>query len=186
MRYITSAAITICLMMVMGCPRHRVEVTTKDPIVVKLEANVHIYNHAQNIEDIVSGEQPLDVPEDVELPSSYFFDPFASSACAADARVLRKAVMSRKARYGRVQELKQRGIAGESLLGYLEIRSRATPDQKRLVRKENEDRKIIYVETANEKGYPVSEIQRGFSDVLRKKAEPGMWIETERGWVRKK
>jgi len=185
MRYVTAAAVTIGLLMVLGCPRHRVEVTTTEPIVVKIEANVHIYNHAQSIEDMVSGEQPLDAPAGGESPSSFFFDPFASTAHAADDIALRKAIQRRRARYSRVQELKRRGIAGENILGFLEIRSRATASQKKLVQAENEDRKIIYRETAREKGVPVAEVKRGFGAVLRERAKPGMWIETVQGWVQK-
>lgn len=169
----------------LACMKHSVDVRSREPIVIKVEARIDVYNHAAEIEDMVSGKQPMDLPEEEGGSSSFLFDPFASSAYAGERRGLRKAVARRKERYGSVQELKRRGIAGENILGYLAVRSKAAPHQKILIKKENEDRKIIYAETARERGVPLKEVQRGFSGVLRKRAEPGMWIETESGWVRK-
>ena len=168
----------------LACTRHHVTVKADEPFVIKVEARIDIYNHAAEIEDMVSGKQPIAVPDE-NGTSSFFFDPFASNACAGDVGRLRKAIANRKQRYGLIQELKRRGVAGESAEGFLSIRSRATHDQKMLVRNENEDRQVIYVETARERQVPLQEVQQGFADVLRKRSEAGTWIETKRGWIQK-
>ena len=52
-----------CLAFSPACTRHRVDVRTEEPIVIKVEARVDIYNHAVAVEDMVSGERPVEPPE---------------------------------------------------------------------------------------------------------------------------
>lgn len=186
MKITLAIVVLCCLAFSPACTRHRVDVRTEDPILIKVEARVDIYNHAVAVEDMVSGKRPVEPPEELEKKRTFFFpDPFSSDAFAAEETVMLQAIERRKARYDSVQELKRRGIAGEDLMGYLVVRSGATPAEEDLVRLENGDREFIYRETARVKGAPLSEVQKGFSTVLRNRAGKGTWIEIESGWVRK-
>jgi uncharacterized protein YdbL (DUF1318 family) len=186
MKITLAIVVLCCLAFSPACMRHRVDIRTEDPIVIKVEARVDIYNHAVAIEDMVSGERPVEPPEALgDKQTFYFPDPFSSDAFADGDSVMLEAIERRKARYDSVEDLKRRGIAGEGLTGYLEARTGATPAEEDLIRIENEDRDLIYRETARMKGAPLEEVQKSFSAVLRKRAEKGTWIEIESEWVQK-
>lgn len=185
MRPFAVAILVICLVFVAACTRHRVELEANEPIVIRVEARVDIYNHAAEIEDMVSGKQPIKLPDSGGDQSFWLPDPFASCAYAAEENSLKRAVARRKARYSQVQELMRKGIVGEDTKGGLSFRALATEGQKKLVREENDDRRIIYRETARQKKASLAEVERAFVEVHRKKAEKGTWIETGQGWSRK-
>ena len=52
-----AALICLCFpALFLGCTRHHVKVEATEPIIIKVEARIDIYNHAAEIEDMVSGK----------------------------------------------------------------------------------------------------------------------------------
>jgi len=172
-----------------ACTKHEVTLKSEDPIVIKLEARVDIYNHAAEIEDIVSGDKPLESLEEDKKENQegswLKLNGLSSRAWAATLSEKEEAIQNRRNRFSRVADLKTRGLAGENHRGYLEPRGKCSQEVKDLIKAENQDRKIIYQATANEQGVSLAEVEAIFAQLHRDRAEPGEWIQINRGdnWV---
>jgi len=195
-----------------GCQtRHEVEVASKDPIRIDMNVRVDIYDHAQVIEQIVSGDRP---PEFEDGPAQ------GSGAAPAGGRsdrpgtrqegrhlrsdLLRvaaadgeepevteeefqKAVLARRQRFQKILSLKEKELVGENRWGLLTARRNLDSEQRTLFNHENRDRLIIYRYEAQRKEVSLKAVQAIFAKVQREQAKPGTWIEipekdAEEGW----
>ena len=176
-----------------ACTRHEVEIRSKEPIVIRVEAKVDIYNHAAEIEDVVSGKIPLENLEEGEGPGDGSWLKrldFCSSAWAETGDTNEEsAIRSRRRRFPRVADLKSRGLVGENHRGYLEARKRVSPDEAGTIAAENRDRQVIYRSVAAKQGAKLNEVEASFAQLHRDRAGSGDWIQASRGgkwvWVRK-
>ena len=183
-----------------GACTHRVKV---DPVKIDITARVDIYQHAGDIEDMVSGEKPVPAPEEAEGDGKTGFNIglVSGMAYAAEAKLkemtpgIAARIKRRKARNADVEAAKKDRAVGESNLGLLAERpnKRISSDEsyrkkiRDLVSAENEDRSFIYREIARQNGMPAEktgEIGKVFARVHRNKAADGEWIQlpdTEEG-----
>ncbi|MEA1928230.1 MAG: YdbL family protein [Candidatus Auribacterota bacterium] len=194
-RYLALVVIFIasCFIGFPACTKHEISLKSPDPIVIKLEARLDIYNHASEIEDMVSGDQPVKEIEEVteedtdeNLDGSWLKKfQFCSSAWAEPIQPENAAIKSRKARYPRIEELKARGLLGENHQGYLDPRGQISPEVKNLLQAENQDRRIIYQSLAEKQKAGIRQIEASFAQVQRDRSRPGEWIQVlkEGKWI---
>jgi hypothetical protein len=104
---------------------------------------------------------------------------------------LMRAIESRRARRGEIDELKAKGCVGETNQGMLEARAgQGCPGNVgQVVSAENADRNYIYSTLMQQNNIPASDASRvhaAFAKVRRDRAKPGEWIQLETGqWVHK-
>ena len=111
---------------------------------------------------------------------------------------IQKALNHRKMRSHKLQALKAKGVIGENSLGFVRVlKSRSwfarifKPSNKAkiLVKKENQDRKLIYntiVQQNHLKPDQIVQVEKEFSKVRRDRAKPGDFIQQPSGkWVQK-
>jgi len=193
--YLVLIAIFIvsCFIGFPACTKHEITIKSQDPIVIKLEARLDIYNHAAEIEDMVSGNQPVKEQEEDtdENTDGSWLNKFqlCSSAWAAPVQPENAAIRSRKARYPRIEDFKARGLLGEDHNGYLDPRGQISPEVKNLVQAENQDRRIIYQAVAKKQNASIQEVETSFAQVQRDRAKQGVWIQVLQDgkwiWVKK-
>ena len=177
---------------------------------------------AQQIEDEVqrtagSASSPTPAPEPTPTPVaepaagapesllSWVLSPGASTAYAAQDEVaapeitnpaIRKIIDSRATRLAAVNDLKAKGVAGESNQALLVVRNldaiqglKERADAQKLIKDENTDREQLFKEIAAAKDVELSQlpqIRTTYAEALREKAHPGDWIQLPDGsWAQK-
>jgi uncharacterized protein YdbL (DUF1318 family) len=109
---------------------------------------------------------------------------------------IRKIIDSRAARLGAVNDLKAKGVIGESNQALLVVRNldaiqglKERADAQKLVKDENADREQLFKEIAAAKNVDLAQlpqIRTTYAEALREKAHPGDWIQLPDGsWVQK-
>ena len=85
-----------------------------------------------------------------------------------------------------INKMKAAGLIGENNKGYLAVRTKVSPEQQRIVKEENSDRKKIYELLAKKTGQSVDVIGRRRALAIAKKTKTGYWLQKEDGtWYRK-
>ncbi|MBI3991272.1 MAG: DUF1318 domain-containing protein [Candidatus Omnitrophica bacterium] len=171
--------------------KHKVEIETTKPIVIDVKARIDIYQHAADIEDMVSGKKPISVPDKPGPKSKESSFLFISAAYAEESKDVEAAIRSRRDRFEELKAYKSKGNAGEAHTGMVSIKDMPSgaDEQKKLeklIADENRDREIIYKDVAEKKGIPISEIRETFAKAQRDKAGAGEWIEVKdekNGWI---
>ena len=79
-----------------------------------------------------------------------------------------------------IVELKKAGIVGENNLGYLEFRG-AVKKNEDVVNAENEDRKKVYEAIAKKENTTAELVGKLRAKKIAEKAEPGDWLQDEKG-----
>lgn len=84
-----------------------------------------------------------------------------------------------------IKDLKARGVVGENNQGYLEYR-KGGEEQKTVVAAENADRKLVYQAIAKKQGSSAEHVGRRRALQIKEKADPGDWLQDEKGQWKKK
>lgn len=103
----------------------------------------------------------------------------ASSAFAEDIkeRMLKRVPL--------INSLKVKGIVGENNRGYLEFRG--SREQAEVVETENNDRKTVYSQIAQQQGTGVEVVEKHRAAQIEQRAAPGEWLQDAGGkWYQKK
>ncbi len=163
---------------------------------------------ASRIEDMVrSPENPKPPAPPKKEPQSRLSQPLLAAAgpgeAAAENRTIviaqeprvdtpeiRRAVASRNARFGEMQQWKGRGCIGESNQGLVEARpGQGCGDLGRLIGAENADRQLIMDTFMRQNNIPASDagrVRAAFAKTNRDRAQAGEWIQQDNGqWVKK-
>ncbi len=84
-----------------------------------------------------------------------------------------------------ITELKEKGIVGETLQGYLAFVTDNKPNQD-IIEKENIDRKTIYSLISKKEGLALKEVEKIRAGKIAKDANPGEYLQKEDGtWYQK-
>lgn len=147
---------------------------------------------------LVSGCAPtvrLDTPEPVKIDVAMKVDVYThqqeSSGQAGAGKEKKTPRERRRHRMAEVQNLKNDRIVGEGNDGYLEMHTVPTDPTyadyaQRILAEENDDRKKIFDQQAEEKDKPVRQVAREFAQRAIEASFPGEWIQKPDGeWVRK-
>lgn len=153
---------------VLGCAK--VSLQTSEPIKVDINMRLDIYQHAveeiDSIEDQVFGDKMS----------------FRLPALIRDAYALtdvEQAVYSRKARTKKIEQMFANGLVGEDRNALLIIlKDGASDSDKKFVKDENADRKLIYKATAEKMNLEYNKIVKLFYDDHFKRAQKGYMFET--------
>ncbi len=192
----------LCLLV--GCS-HKLQVSTPEPIVIDVRARIDIYQHASSIEDMVSGEKPIETVGHKKNGAN-ILDLIIGTAYAEEIDIkymtkeVEEAVRSRKERYPELQELKKDRSAGEDRNGLVQLRESQKIKEdneyrkkaEELIRLENRDREVIYKAIAEQNGIDIEKVKETFTKVHQDKAKTGEWIEArqedsgEWKWVQKR
>jgi uncharacterized protein len=90
-------------------------------------------------------------------------------------------------RLPQVDALKREQLVGENNRGFLEGRAQLSPDQQRIVRDENEDRRRVYEALAAQTRASAEQVGRVRAQQLAQRSAPGVLIQNERGdWEAKR
>jgi uncharacterized protein YdbL (DUF1318 family) len=101
---------------------------------------------------------------------------------------------NRRIRSGQIQQLKNDGVVGEDLDGYLVVMSKKKPllDPKYLayaqgvVDAETADRSFLYLTNAQTQNKPLEMLEREYAQLWSERAFPGEWVQKENGtWTQK-
>ena len=85
-----------------------------------------------------------------------------------------------------LDELKDRGAAGENNRGYLEARGGASPADQKIIGDENSDRRTVYADIAARTGANADTVGRQRAQQLASLARRGHWIQDASGaWKQK-
>lgn len=107
----------------------------------------------------------------------------ASSACAQDMQAIKERMLERKPT---IDALKDQGVVGEGIDGYLHFRQQAGGGAADVVRAENEDRRTANAMIARKEGVPIEKVSRKAAQTIIAKARPGHWVQRQDGtWYRK-
>ena len=109
---------------------------------------------------------------------------------------IRKIIDSRATRLAAINDLKVKGVIGESNQALLVVRNldaiqglKERADAQKLVKDENADREQLFKEIAAAKNVDLAQlpqIQTTYAETLREKAHPGDWIQLPDGtWAEK-
>lgn len=168
------------LIFALGCARIMVE-TPKEPIKVDITMRLDIYQHIQKditaIEDIVSGPQEKNLPQDKKSLLDYFIScAYAQEGLGPE---IEQAALRRRDRHPQIASQQEKGIIGESRLGLLEIKDprKVEPSIEQLLKAENQDRLIIYRAIAKRNNAPLQEVQAIYAQRLQENAPCGTPIE---------
>jgi len=177
------------------------------------ELSQQIENEVQQkaADEAVSAPEPTPTPVAPanEGPSvslvSYIFSLGATNAYAAEDEVaapeitnpaIRKIIDSRAKRLAAINDLKAKGVIGESNQALLVVRNldaiqglKARADAQKLVKDENADREQLFKEIAAAKNVDLAQlpqIRATYAETLRQNARPGDWIQLPDGtWTQK-
>ena len=147
----SAAALLLLLAALAGCKSIGVDLGTQQPLKVDIAMKLDVYQHG----DSAGGKKPALPPVDV--------------------------VTTRRNRLAEVQALKDQRIAGENHAGYLEARN--TPPGKfgeyvrQTIDDENADRARLIERLAKERNLTVAAAESQQSEIFRKSAFKGEWIE---------
>lgn len=108
---------------------------------------------------------------------------FASSVCAQDMQAIKARMLERKPT---IDALKDQGIVGEGIDGYLHFRQQAGGGVAGVVRAENDDRRTVNAMIARNEGAAIDKVSRKAAQKIIANARPGHWVQKEDGtWYRK-
>lgn len=114
------------------------------------------------------------------LPLMIFF---ASTVRAQDMQAIKARMLERKPT---IDALKDQGIVGEGIDGYLHFRQQAVGGAASAVSAENEDRRTVNAMIARKEGAPIDKVSRKAAQTIIANARPGHWVQKEDGtWYRK-
>lgn len=158
----------LIVFMLLGCARVAVE--TKKPLKVdinmRLDVYQHVVNEAESIEDQIYGNGNAEMNFLLGVSEVY----------AADN--LSEAIERRKERAPRIESYFNKGYIGEDRNGYLKLIKSDAPDEvKKVIVKENKDRRIIYQNTANKNNTKLSAVEKIFFKDHYKRAPSGWYFE---------
>ncbi len=92
-----------------------------------------------------------------------------------------------EARRPAVDALLAKGAAGENNQGFLAPRGALHPDEEKILREENRDRREVYQAIARKTGESAAAVGRHRAAQIAKRAKPGVWLQDARGkWYQKK
>lgn len=113
------------------------------------------------------------------LSFMYFF---ASSVCAQDMQAIKNRMVERKPT---IDALKDQGVIGEGVDGYLHFRQQAG-GAAGAVNAENQDRRTVNGIIARNEGTTVEQVSRKAAQKIIANARPGHWVQKADGtWYRK-
>lgn len=158
----------------LGCAK--VSLQTAQPLKVDINMRVDVYQHVvqevESIEDQIYGS-----PEKKTNSFSFIREVYAD-----DGGSVAGAIERRKQRVGQIEEYFQQGYIGENKDAYLQVLPSNVPQEKlsgigELIQAENQDREILYQETARKTNATLSQVQKAsFADRYRR-AGSGFWFE---------
>jgi uncharacterized protein YdbL (DUF1318 family) len=107
---------------------------------------------------------------------------FAASVCAQDMQALKSRMLERKPT---IDALKNQGIVGEGIDGYLHFRQQS-PGDAGVVNAENQDRRTVNGMIASREGTSIEQVSRKAAQKIIANARPGHWVQRGDGsWYRK-
>jgi uncharacterized protein YdbL (DUF1318 family) len=172
----------ICAYAVAGCATVSLK-SPKDPIKVDISMRVDVYQHVKeditNIEDIVTGQKPVEEMRD----DSSMLGIFENLAHAQEnlSEEIKNAALRRKERRPKIIPSMKEGIVGESGTGLLEIRDYQAADGliEALVKAETIDRMVICQALAQENNTSIQAVQKVYAQRLQEDAPKGTPVEVE-------
>ncbi len=152
----------------LGCARVMVE--TKDPIRVDINMRLDVYQHV--VQDVNSIEEQIYGDPQKQMNSIFRL----GNVYAADK--VQEAINRRRERVSKIESYFRQGYIGENKKAYLEIRKKEAPSRvKEIVELENEDRRVIYRDTARKNNAPLSEVKKVFFKSHYRRASSGWYFE---------
>ena len=116
------------------------------------------------------------------LFSAVIFFTGATCVQAADAEGAKARMRGRVAA---IDQLKIAEVVGENNRGYLELR-KAHPAGSAAVGEENQDRAVVFADTAARTGSTSDAVGRAFAKQIAAASARGVWVQGENGtWARK-
>ena len=88
-------------------------------------------------------------------------------------------------RLQQIQALKAQGAVGENNLGFLEVRG-GQSEASEIVAAENQDRTMVYADTAKRTNTPVDQVGRTRAIRIAGRSLPGEWVQDQAGDWKKK
>jgi uncharacterized protein len=110
----------------------------------------------------------------------------ALGAVAVRAEDLNVVKARMEQRLGSVNALKDKGLAGETNRGYLEVRGMANGGDQKVIADENSDRRAVYSEIAKQTGTTADNVGRARAQQIATNAKRGHWIQDPNGEWRQK
>jgi len=108
------------------------------------------------------------------------------SLAPAEARDPQSAQERMRERLTQVDALKRAKLVGETNLGLLEARREITSAQQRIVREENQDRRIIYDAIAERQGIKWQQVGTVRAKQIAERSARGILLQNEKGeWYEK-
>jgi len=159
--------------------QHNVSVDVNKPI--KIEARVDIYLHAETIEDMVSGKEPIpDTPSKDNEKQSFLMNILRNTIeenCIWAAPIpfknfteeIKNTIIRRKNRFKKIKNLISSGKIKEGKKGYLVVVGKLDKKEKKLVEEENKDREYLYKELAKQNNMKLEEVEKAFGKVHTEK-----------------
>lgn len=89
-------------------------------------------------------------------------------------------------RQGAIDALKDRGVAGESNRGFLELRGTANAEEQKMISDENADRRSAYAFIASQTGTDADSVGRRRAQQIAIASKRGVWIQDPSGEWRQK
>ncbi len=111
---------------------------------------------------------------------------WASAALAPAAENLQSVRARMEQRLSALDQLKDRGVAGENNRGFLEARGQAGAAEQKLIGDENTDRRTVYADIAGRTGSSADAVGRARAQRLAELARRGHWIQDPNGSWRQK
>lgn len=107
---------------------------------------------------------------------------FVASAWAQDMQAIKARMLERKPT---IDALKNQGIVGEGVDGYLHFRQQSA-EAAGVVNAENQDRRTVNAAIAGKEGTTIEQVSRKAAERIIASARPGHWIRRADGsWYRK-
>ena len=110
---------------------------------------------------------------------------FASAPVARAAETEADLQKRFQERYAQVQELKKKGVIGETSEGYLDFVEGREGDARKLVNEENADRRKLYELIANKTGADPDTVAKRAAQRNFEKAKPGEYLKENGKWRKK-
>ena len=171
-----------------GCTHHTVKVEQNEPLRVDVNMRIDVYNHVMEHADAIEK-----MVNDNDTQSCSFWRRFVKSLDLAapvyaesKGQISKKlgqdtldAINNRNLRRDEIIKWQSSGSIGENSSGYVQIYSKIdlTENQikelERLIKNENDDRKIIYTNLAQIEGTSVVNVGKIYAEKMRETAPSG-------------
>lgn len=160
--------LSIFLVVLFGCARVMVE--TKEPIRVDISMRLDVYQHV--LRDVEAIEEQIYGNQEKQINSIF------GTALVYAADQVDSAIEGRRQRVGKIESYFEQGYIGENREAYLEIIGDNVSDQvKSIISQENQDRRIIYKDTASRNNAPLDEVKKVFFQNHYQRAPSGWYFE---------